>query len=176
MYTKIYSTKKHFMRAKMLIIFCIFCLLIFLNFSLLSCSAEGIVSVPEQIAIFENLGFIKLSDGEEIVIDKITISPITLADINADLTKNNYAPSAKDLTILYLPGENSEGLDCILGVYEFYDSTNAQTYYSLVTGERRAKIYLYKNYIVEQIDSEHIMSPTTAQNFYERFVAGLKNL
>lgn len=132
--------------------------------------------MPEQIAIFENLGFIKLGDGEEIVIGKITIAPITLADINAELTKNDYAPSAKDLTILYLPSENEENLECILGIYEFYESANAQTYYSLVTGERRAKIYLYKNYIVEQIDSEHITAPTTAQNFYERFVAGLKNL
>ena len=149
-------------------------IIVILSCFLSGCTHKGLVSITEQIAIYENIGFIKLTDPSEyITLDSISIKTPTKNEIINYCNINNINCEINNIFILYLQ-KNAKNIVSLLYIYSFSCAENAKTFYNHFNIYENNQIFLYNNYIIQKGINIFIENGATNYRYYIDFCSGLK--
>lgn len=141
-------------------------LILILITSLFSGCNYNQVSLNEQIAIYQNLGFVKSSLQSEIAIANTTIKCNTIEEVN------NYNESLKvtDAIILYLADDT---LMSIIFIYYFLNTKDSTNFYNFFYNSQKDNIYLYKKTVIQK-GIDNVSSTGLNTHYYTKFCNTLK--
>lgn len=143
------------------------------TFALVGCNYGGLTSLPEQIAIYQNMGFCKAPLQADITINGATLHINTLEQINEYLASSNI--QVQDGLVLYLPSSNADMLDGLIYIYYFKDATRAKAFYNHFKNTFGQNLYLYNDAVIQKGTSELITSSAQNTSYFNKFISGLKN-
>ena len=148
-------------------------LIILLSLFLIGCNHKSIVSISEQIAIYQNLGF----EYEELLdstlsIGNNTININTTDEINTYLANQNINSSVQNLYCLYLFTDNS--LQSLIYIYEFENNQAASNFISHFQEQFNNSIFLHRNYVIQKGITDSLQSGSQNYIYFKNFCKGIK--
>ena len=139
------------------------------------CSYGGIVTLSEQIAIYQNLGFIRVPLAESLTIGEQTFKLNDMAAINNYLLEQNCDARLTEATVLYLPSEDANKLEALLFIYYFATSKEAKVFFKCFATTWKENLHIYNNSVIQKGASKLIASSSANTEYFIKFVGGLKN-
>ncbi len=144
---------------------------------LTGCSYGCIVTLPEQIAIYQNMGFICVPLTSNIDIDDNRLNLNNLEEINLHLQNNSVQSTVRSASVLYLQDAEFSGkLAGLLFIYYFETDDAANNFYQYFLANYLDSIYLYGCQVLQKGSSSLIVSNGQNTHYYLSFISGLKKI
>lgn len=152
-------------------------LLVILSFImfLYGCNYGGMVNFTEQVAIYQNIGFVKAEPtGEMVEINNLQISINTKEQINEWLNNHKINAKVTKLIVLALPSDNKEDkLDALLYLYFFDSNSHAKNFYNSLK-ELQSNLQVINNAVLQKGYSPYIDSSAVNHYYFINFYKGIK--
>ena len=138
------------------------------------CKYGSIVSIGEQIAIYQNKGFVKIEDPQtSTVVNNIELKINSKKQINDYFLINNIDCKIDTLCLIYLP-KNANCISSLIYIYTFTDHKTAQIFFSNFQPNFKNSMHLHNNYVIQKGISTHISNGAENYKYFIDFCNGLK--
>lgn len=141
---------------------------------LCGCNYSGLATLPEQIAIYQNIGFSRQDLSGDIIIGEASAHINTTQAINGYLTSHNVKSQVVSGLALYLPNEEPQTLDGLIYIYYFENANSAKTFYNFFKTTLSTNIYLYNQAVIQKGVSPLVISSARNTYYYNKFIQSLK--
>ena len=138
------------------------------------CNYPSIISLPEQIAIYQNQGFILAPLSQDITVGQNVVQINTIDNINSYLTKQGESCQVNNGIALYLPSEDKQTLKGLIYVYYFNSPQGAKAFYNFFKKTYDANLYLYKQAVIQKGENSLVISSANNTYYYSKFTSSLK--
>lgn len=159
---------------KLLITLC--AAIIVINIPLLcGCKYKALATIDEQIAIYQNKGFIKITNpAPTINLQNCQLFINDKNSINNYLIANNVGCKISHIFMLYLQN-NADSIDSLIYIYQFNDTKNAKVFFYHFYLLQKFNIYLINNYVIQKGISYNINNGAINYKYFIDFCAGIVN-
>lgn len=165
--------QKHINFFKKITFYTLFVIIVCIFPYFFGCSYGNLVSISEQIAIYQNMGFYKADCLKEIVsVDDIQININTLQNINDYLSDKNINSKVQDMVVLVKVKDKV--LEGLLYIYFFENSQLSKAFFSHFSKDSKETFYLASNIVVQKGVSSLIGNQSLNHHYYINFCSGLK--
>ena len=149
---------------------------IVINIPLLcSCKYKALATIDEQIAIYQNKGFIKITNpAPTINLQNCQLFINDKNSINNYLIATNIGCEISHIFMLYLQN-NADFIDGLIYIYQFNDTKSAKTFYNHFYLLQKSNICLINNYVIQKGINYYINNGAINYKYFIDFCAGIAN-